>query len=338
VNAIEGRRRLSTRGWRAPALAVVVLVASLGVVRPEPVSAAGLVKIGGLTESWGPNPQIAGLRDGLTALGYRENEHFVIAVRFTQGDVGSLSAAARDLVQQGADILFPSGGGALAAAQAATSSIPIVFAGAGDDPVRRGLVRSFARPGGNITGVVDLGLELAGKRLEFFRELVPGLKRVLFSYAANDQYTVLEAQAYRDAARQLGVVLLERTVADQREAQAAFTNIRKPELQGIVVSHSVAWNLPGFALDAAAKQGLPTMFPASFFVEEGGLASYGADYHATGRQAARLVDKIIKGAKPSEIPVESNPRIELVINLKVARRLGLNIPPAILTRADRVVE
>ncbi|MGH7266724.1 MAG: ABC transporter substrate binding protein [Candidatus Rokuibacteriota bacterium] len=162
--------------------------------------------------------------------------------------------------------------------------------------------------------------------------------RVRAPYAANDHYTVLEAQAYRDAARQLGVVLLERPVTDQREAQAAFTNIRKPELQGIVVSHSVAWNLPGFALDAAAKQGIPTMFPASFFVEEGGLASYGPDYYATGRQAARLVDKIIKGAKPGEIPVEANPRIELVINLKVARRLGLTISPAILARADRVIE
>jgi putative tryptophan/tyrosine transport system substrate-binding protein len=300
--------------------------------------AAGPVMIGGLSESWGPNPHIVGLRDGLVALGYRENEHFVIAVRFTGGDLAALSTAARDLVQQGADILFPSGGDALTAAQAATSSIPIVFAGSGDDPVQRGLVKSFTRPGGAITGVVDLGVELAGKRLELFREMIPGLKRVLVPYSATDRYTVLEAEAYRDAARRLGITLVERPVTSQKEAQATLVSVRKPDVQGIIAPHSLAWNLPGFALEATAKQRIPTMFPASFFVERGGLASYGPDYYATGRQAARLVDKIIKGVRPGEIPVESNPRIEFAINLTVARRLGLDIPLAIQARADRVIE
>lgn len=316
----------------------MVLGAALGAARLGPATAAGPIKIGGLTESWGPNPQMVGLRDGLTALGYRENEHFVIAVRFTQGDVMAVSAAARELVQQGADVLFPSGGSALAAARAATSTIPIVFAGAGDDPVRRGLVKSFARPGANITGVVDLGVELAGKRLELFRELVPGLKRIVVPYAANDPYSVLEAQAYRDGAQQIGVVLLERPALDERQAQAVFTQLRKRDVHGILVGHSVAWNLPGLAIHVSIARGIPTMFPASFLLQEGGLASYGPDYYATGRQAARLMDKIIKGTKPAEIPVESNPRIEFVINLKVARQLGLNIPATVLSRADRVME
>jgi putative ABC transport system substrate-binding protein len=316
----------------------LLLVAGLGAGLPNAAMAAGPVKIGGLTESWGPNPQIVGLRDGLVALGYRENEHFVIAVRFTRGEVTAVTGAARDLVQQGANVLFPTGGAALAAARAATSSLPIVFAGAGDDPVRRGLVKSFARPGGNITGVVDLGPELAGKRLEIFRELIPRLKRVVFVYAANEAYSVLEAQAYREAARQLGVELVERPVTDQPQAQAVFAKLRKPDVHGIVVPYSIAWNVPGHARDFAMNHGIPTMFPASFFVQEGGLASYGADYYATGRQAARLVDKIIKGAKPGEVPVESNPRIELVINLKAARQLDLDIPSSVRTRADRFIE
>ena len=300
--------------------------------------AARPVLIGVLSESWGPTPHVVGLRDGLVALGYRENEQFVIAVRFTSGDLAALSTAARDLVRQGAQVLVPSSGDALAAAHAATATIPIVFAGGGDDPVRRGLVKSFARPGGTVTGVVDLGVELAGKRLELFREMIPGLKRVLVPYSATDRYTVLEAEAYRDAARRLGITLVERPVASQKEAQAALAGVRKPDVQGIIAPHSVAWNLPGFALEATAKQRIPTMFPASFFVERGGLASYGPDYYATGRQAARLVDKIIKGGKPGEIPIESNPRIEFAINLTVARQLGLDIPPAVQARADRVIE
>jgi putative tryptophan/tyrosine transport system substrate-binding protein len=299
---------------------------------------AGPVKIGALNESWGPVPQIGGLRDGLVALGYRENEHFVIGIRFTQGDVGALAPAARELVQQGADLLFPVAGDAVEAARQATSTLPIVFAGAGDDPVSRGVVKSFARPGGNVTGVVDLGVELAAKRLELFRDLVPGLKRVLVPYAANARYAAHEAQAYRDASRQLGITLLERPVTSQQEAQALLAQVRKSEIQGILLPHSVIWNIPGLALDAATAHNLPTMFPESFFVHGGGLAGYGPDYYETGRQAARLVDKILKGQKPADIPVESNGLIEFTLNLKVARRLGLTIPPSIQARANRVIE
>jgi putative ABC transport system substrate-binding protein len=186
--------------------------------------------------------------------------------------------------------------------------------------------------------VVDLGDELAGKRLEFFRELVPGLKRVLVPYAGNDPLSTLEAQTYRAPARQLGIVLVEKPVQDREEAQAAFTKIRRSEVQGILLSHSLTWNVPGFAIEAAARQGIPTMFPSAFYVQEGGLAAYGPDYYATGRQAARLVSKVIKGEKPGEIPVEANPKIEFTINLKVARKLGLQIPSHVLVRADRVFQ
>jgi putative ABC transport system substrate-binding protein len=305
---------------------------------PHLAGAAEPIKIGALTASWGPTPVILGLRDGLRDLGYRENEQFVIGVRFTQGDPQALQAAARDLVQQGVAILFAAGEEGIEAAKAATTRIPIVFAGATRDPIGRGLVQSLVRPGGNITGVVDLGDELAGKRLEFFRELVPGLKRVLVPYAGNDPLSTLEAQTYRAPARQLGIVLVEKPVQDREEAQAAFTKIRRSEVQGILLSHSLTWNVPGFAIEAAARQGIPTMFPSAFYVQEGGLAAYGPDYYATGRQAARLVSKVIKGEKPGEIPVEANPKIEFTINLKVARKLGLQIPSHVLVRADRVFQ
>lgn len=298
--------------------------------------AAAPVKIGALTESWGPTPQIVGFRDGLREMGYREEVDFVIGVRFTQGDVSALASAARDLVEQGADILLTAGGMATQAAQAATSRVPIVFTG-GDNPVERGLVQSISHPGGNITGVVDLGNELAGKRLDLFRQIVPDLKRVLVAYAANSPWGTAEALAYRESARRLGITLVDRPLRDQAEARATFAAVRKGEVQGFLVSHSLTWNVPGFAIETGDRLRLPSMFPASFYVQQGGLASYGPDYYATGMQAARLAEKIIKGMKPAEIPVEANPRIKFTINLTVARKLDLAIPQSVLVRADEVI-
>jgi putative ABC transport system substrate-binding protein len=261
---------------------------------------------------------------------------FVIGVRFTQGNVDALFPAARELVAQGVDILFTGGGMPAQAAKAATSRIPIVFAGASDDPVERRLVQSINRPGGNITGVIDLGNELAGKRLEFFWKIVPRLKQIWVAYAADSPWGRTEAQAYREAARKLGVVLVEKPLHDDAEARQTFAALPKAGVQGLLVSHSITLNIPGLAIETGTRFRIPNMFPASVYVEQGGLASYGPDLLATGRQAARLVDKIIKGASPSEIPVESNPRIELSVNLAVARSLGLRIPQEILDRADRV--
>jgi putative ABC transport system substrate-binding protein len=300
---------------------------------------ARVVKIGALTESWGPTtPAIIGLRDGLQELGYRENEHFVIGVRFTQGNPAELSAAARDLVQHGVDIIVTTEGGNTAkAAQMATTRIPIVFIG-GSDPVGLGLVRSLAHPGGNITGTADLDVELAPKRMEIFRELVPSLKRILVPYDATNVYAVSQLAAYRDAARRLGLTLVERPVRTEEEARAAISGARKGEVDGIFAPRFLSLNIPGFILDTGSKQRLPTMFQGAFLVERGGLASYSATDKQLGHQAARLVDKILKGAKPADLPIEQPTNFELVINLKTAKALGLTIPPSILLRADQVIE
>jgi putative ABC transport system substrate-binding protein len=279
---------------------------------------------------------MVGLRDGLLELGYRENEQFVLGVRFTQGDLTALPAAARELVQYGVDLIFASEEGPAKAAQMATTQIPIVFSVVGD-PVGLGLIQSFARPGGNITGVSDLRLELGPKRLEVFHEVVPGLKRVLFLYDAADAASKEEAKLYREAGRRLGIELIEKPVRTEEEAQAALAQISKDEVDGIVEPRQAALNIPGFILEAAAQRALPTMFYAAFWVERGGLTSYGPDFYETGKQAARLVDKILKGTKPAEIPVEVNPKIEFAINLKVAKALGLTIAPEVLYRADRII-
>jgi putative ABC transport system substrate-binding protein len=297
-----------------------------------------LVKIGALTESWGPTPSIVGLRDGLTELGYREDKDFSIGVRFTEGKAAELPAAARDLVRHRVDVIVTTESGPAAkAAQAATSTIPIVLIGSGD-PIGLRLVRSLARPGGNVTGVADLNTELVPKRMEIFRELVPGLKRLLLPYDATNPEALPYLAAHREAAPQLGLVLVERPVRSEDEARALITGLRKADADGVFAPRFLSSNIPGFILDIAPRGVLPTMFTSAFFVERGGLASYGADLYELGKQSARLVDKILKGAKPADVPVEQATKFELVINLKTAKALGLAIPPSVLLRANRVIE
>jgi putative ABC transport system substrate-binding protein len=296
-----------------------------------------LVKIGALTSSWGPTPAIIGLRDGLQELGYRENQDFVIGVRFTQGNVAELPEAARALVRHGVDLIVVATGDDVAkAAQMATTRIPIVFLG-GSDPVGAGLVKSFARPGGNITGIADLELDLVPKRLEIFRELIPGMRRVLLVYDVTNALAVARLQVHRDAAHRLGFTLVERPVRTEEEARSAISTARKGEVDGIFAPRLLSLNIPGLILEIAPKQAIPTMFDDAFYVERAGLASYAANLYGLGRQAARLVDKILKGANPGDVPVEQPTTFELVINLTVAKTLGITIPHSVLQRADRLI-
>ncbi|MGH7828252.1 MAG: ABC transporter substrate-binding protein, partial [Candidatus Binatia bacterium] len=243
------------------------------------------IRIGALTDSWGPTPGVVGLRDGLKELGYRENQDFVIGVRFTQGNIAALPQAARELVKQGVDIVFTNNPAPAKAAQMATNRIPIVFYGAGD-PIGLGLIKSFPRPGGNITGVTDLDLELDSKRLEIFKEMIPGLTRVVFPYDKAEAFSVAQAKIYRESARSLRIMLIEKSVGSESEAQATFDGIRRSEVHGIVVPRSLSFNIPGLALEATSRQRIPTMFFGPWYAEQGGLASYGPNFYQSGRQAA----------------------------------------------------
>jgi putative ABC transport system substrate-binding protein len=336
-NTAPGRGRLCGRQWQWY-VALIVLLLSWRLF-PDDAGAAERPRpfqIGALTEAWGPTPPVMGLRDGLRELGYREDEQFVIGVRFTQGDLAALSTAARELVQHGVNLIFISQPSAAKAAQMATTRIPIVFAGVGD-PLGLGLIQSFARPGGNVTGVTNLDLDLSPKRLEIFRQLIPSLKRVLYPYDVADTYAVAQARVYRDAARRLGIELVEQSVQTEEEAQASLAQVRKGDVEGILKPYHISLNIPGFILSATSQQGIPSMFDGAFWVEQGGLASYGPNHYETGRQAARLVEKILKGVDPAEIPVEVNPKIEFAINLQVAKALGITIAPEVLYQADRLI-
>lgn len=320
-------------------IVVVLLLVSSGLYTSgiSRAEQARPIRIGALTDSWGPTPMIIGMRDGLLELGYREDVDFFLGVRFTQGDINALHTAAHELVQDGLDLMFVSTDSAALAAQQATTQIPIVFAGVAD-PIGRGLLKSFAQPGGNITGVTDMELHLGPKRLQVFKEMLPHLQRVLFPYDAAEGYAVAMSNVYREAARKLGIKLVVQALQTQEAARVALSQIRKGEVDGILAPWSLSLNIPGLILDVAVQQGIPTMFSASFFPEQrGGLASYAPDTYETGKQAARLVDKILKGADPAGIPVEVNAKIEFVINLKAATALGLTIAPEVLFQADKLI-
>ncbi len=323
---------------RWPLIVIVFLLVSSGLIT-RGVSHAERsrpIRIGALTASWGPSPGLVGLRDGLLALGYREDKDFFLGVRFTQGDIGALGTAARELVQDGAELIIVDTSIEAKAVQRVTRQIPIVFLFA-HDPMGQGLVQSFAQPNGNITGVTSMEVHLGPKRLQLFQEMIPMLKRVLFPYAVADSTSVGLAKIYRAAAQRLGIDLLEKPLRTQEEARAFLSDLRQGDVDGILVTTSPYLNIPGFTLQISTQQAIASMYGGAFFPERGGLVSYGPDIHESGRLAARLVDKLLKGAHPSDIPVEVNPNIEFVINLKVAKALGLTIPPEVLYQANKVV-
>ena len=325
-----------SRHWLLLMMVVALAVSSMyPLIRVHAADRNRPVRIGVLTESWGPTPQVVGLRDGLTALGYLEDRDYFLGIRFTQGNRAELPAAARELVKLGVDLIFADTNSAKAA-QLATSQIPIVFA-TEDDPIDQGLIQSFARPGGNITGVADLALELGPKRLQLFQEMLPDLRRVLFPYDASSAYALNEAETYRRAARQLGIELVEKPVHTPEEAQEVLSRLQQGEVDGVLPPRCCALNIPGFVLDILTPKRIPAMFESAFWPERGAIASYGQDYYESGRQAARLVDKILKGQKPGEIPVEVNSKLEFVINLKAAKALGLTIAPEVLFQADKLI-
>jgi ABC-type uncharacterized transport system substrate-binding protein len=228
-NTVLGQGRLCGCWWQWN-IALIVLLLNSGLFLDDAGAAERprLFGIEVLTESWGPTIAMMGPRDGLLALGYRGDEQFAIGVRFTQGDRAGLPAAAQELVQIGVDLIYVSQASAAKAAQMTTDRIPIVFARVGD-PLGSGLVQSFARPGGNITGVTNLSLDLSPKRLELFRQTIPALKRVLYPYDPADAYAVAQVGVYHDAARRLGIELVEQTVHSKEEAQATLARVRQSE-------------------------------------------------------------------------------------------------------------
>jgi len=286
-----------------------------------------------------PTPTLEAFKQGLRDLGWIEGQTIAIEYRWAAGHVDRLPALAAELVRLPVDLIVAAGTPVIRAAKDATTAIPIVMAFAAD-PVRAGLVASLARPGGNITGTSSIQPELAGKKLEFLRTLLPPLSRVAFLGYSGAGVPRLLIGDVQDAAERLGMQLQLVLIGSVEEMESAFAAQSRERAEALMVQPLFMGGLgQGRRIaDLAVKHRLPTISDVSSFTEAGGLLSYGADLLAFFRRAAIFVDKILKGAKPGDLPVEQPTTFELVINLKTAKSLDLPIPPVLLFQADKVIQ
>ena len=288
----------------------------------------------------GVTERLRGFRQGLKETGHVEGENVTIEYRWAENQLDRLPELAADLVRRQAAVIIASGGrDATLAAKAATTTIPIVFL-AGEDPVRLGLVASLARPGGNLTGINFFNTELATKRLEFLRELVPGAKRVaVLLNPVDTTNTDSTLRAIEPAARAIGLQIQVLTASTSREIDAAFATIGSDRSDAVFVGQTAFLNSRRVQLaQLAARHMVPASYSGREFIEVGGLMSYGSDIADAYRQVGIYAGRILKGAKPADLPVVQANKFELVINAQTARMLGLTVPPSLLARADEVVE
>ena len=282
-------------------------------------------------------PRVEAFRRRLRELGYIEGQNIVFEYRYAEGKQDRFPELAAELVRLKVDVLVTAGTPAARAAKNATATIPIVFAGA-SDPLGTGIVSSLAQPGGNITGLSLMVPDLDGKRLELLKEAVPKVARVAFLWQPggrrNLPLTKMEA-----AAKALGLKLLSLEVRSLDDFEGAFARAKKERAQALITTTGGRINTQQRrVLDFAAKNRLPTIYHYSEFVEAGGLMSYGPDNTDVWRRAATYVDKILKGAKPADLPVQQATKFEFIVNLNAAKQIGLTIPPNVLARADRVIK
>ena len=281
-----------------------------------------------IPESGRPESQsIKGLRDGLKELGYKERENIVVEIRDAKGDRGALKSMANDLVSKKVDLIFTTGTRSTQAAMAATSDIPIVFRYPGN-PEIMGLVKSNKRSGGNVTGVAGFGLEMTGKRLEALQRIVPGVRRVHIFYDLNDKFSRDNFVLAKKSAEKLGLEVVEHGTKSAEELKTSLGNLQNEAGDAIFqVPDNLVDSEADFIFQTARQKRLPTMFNEEVWAIKGALGAYGPSNYEMGRQAAGFVDKILKGQKPGNLPVEPARKFDLVINFRTANAIGLTIPP-----------
>ena len=327
MNAARRRRvHALLRGAIVLAAAAMLAESSAQAESPRPY------RIGVLNEAWAANhPTVEGLKAGLRARGLAEGRDVTFELHFTEGKSDELPAEARALIKANVDLIFTNNEAAALAAKAASQRIPIVFTLIGN-PVAAGIVADLARPGGNLTGIAGGATQIAAKRIEILRTLMPKMRRVWFIYRAGDPTDAAAVAAADQAARHLKVELLARSVQSpdqlKRDAPRGATGRRamSPEMDALDITAAL--------LDKSLKSRVPAIFATAHWVARGGLVSYGPDLYAQGVQAAGIVARILQGARPQDLPIESADDIALAINLETARLLALDVPRKILFRAD----
>src|SRR5215510_286589 len=342
-----GQSKIQNR--KLVALSVIAFVLAVGGAVAQAQQPKSVPRIGFLSrdlhpaDSRAPAPlNLEAFRQGLRELGYIEGKNIVIEYRYAEGRFERLPALAEELVSLKVEIIVADTAAAARPAKKATSTIPIVMAG-GSDPVQSGLVASFARPSGNVTGLTNYSAELLGKRLELLKEVVPKVSRFAFLNDAGSGPRISTSmfQDAQVAAQALGVKLqLVEVKAQDPDIDDAFRIIVKERIGALITSPSPLITLTLHRkriLELVAQTRMPAIHPSVQWIDDGGLMYYGASTSDLFRRAATFVDKILKGAKPADLPVEQPMKFEFIINLKAAKQIGLTIPPNVLARADKVI-
>jgi len=337
-NCTERGRSIENPKWAG--LFAIVLAATFGGAVVQAQQPARIHRIGILSPSSGSvlSARVEAFRRGLRELGYVEGKNIVIEYRYAEGKSERLPDLVAELVQLNVDIIVTTSPGTTLAAKKASATIPIVIAAA-SDPVGTGLVSSLARPGGNITGLSLMAPDLDGKRLELLKEAVPKVARVAFLWEPGGTRGNLPLTEMEAAAKALGLKLLSLEVRSLDDFEDAFARAKKERAQALITTTGARINTQQRrVLDLAAKNRLPAIYHYSEFVEAGGLMSYGPDNTDLWRRAATYVDKILKGAKPADLPVQQAMTFEFLVNMNAAKQIGVTIPPNVLARADRVIK
>jgi putative tryptophan/tyrosine transport system substrate-binding protein len=324
-------------------LAALLVTLALGFVvaplaadaPPTKVYRIGWLRTGSPAAGLDPSGEV--LRQRLRELGYDEGRNLAIAERFAEGREERLPALAAELVRLPVDLLVAVGSAAIRAAQQATHTLPIVML-VGGDPVGSGLISNLAHPGGNLTGIATLSPRLSAQRLTWLKRLVPQVAQLAVLFNPDDETKIVDWHQTQAAARALGVQLVPLEVRSLDAIERAFVTLRQAQAGALItLSDAVTLRYRRQIVELAAAHRLPGMYEFREFVEAGGLMAYGPRLSALFQQVADYVDKILKGAKPGDLPVEQPTKFELVLNLKTAQALGLTIPPTLLSQADEVI-
>jgi len=296
------------------------------------------VRVGLLTSVRPPAAMLSVFREGLRARGYVDGQNLAIDMYWLEGALGQGPAIASAFVRRNVDVIVAWSTPAVIAARHATSTIPIVMLGV-SDPVGAGFIASLARPGGNVTGLTNVAAELSAKLMEIFVEIVPRLDRIAVVFNHNNPGSVVQMRGVEDAVRALGLQLQTASARTPQEYESAFARFSATGVKGVVLTaDSALVEHRTMIAELAKRTRLPTAFQRRENVVAGGLSSYGPSLNDQFRQAALYVDRILRGEKPADLPVQAPTKFELVINLKTARAIGLTVPPILLARADEVIE
>ena len=320
-------------------LLVIVLLVTVSLCQAQQ---AGKVPRLGILLPWSPASEVSlsflkAFRQGLHELDYAEGRNLAVEYRYADGESRRFPDLAAKLVRLKVDVIVTTAGTPARAAMQATTTIPVVFTQV-TDPVAEGIVTSLARPGGNITGLSQVGPELGGKRMELLKETFPKISRVAVLWTGRSQSSAAQIKETEAAAKAMGVQLQSLEARSSDDFEKAFRTAIKGRAGALIVLQSALINTQRTQIvQLAAKNRMPTMFAEKTHVEVGGLMSYAPNFFDLQRRAATYVDKILKGAKPADLPVEQPMKFEFVVNLKTAKQIGVTIPPNVLVRADRVI-